>query len=173
MWFAILALLVMEALLLPRTVRDFRIMQKTRAESVPTEGLPATLSPFAGFDAGGHPVTLVGEQTRWILPIVIRSTKTTADLDYLVQLRRALPNREIALVGVCDASKCAAGPSGPQAPDVTLLAYGSYAPLLDIVRFDERDQVLVLNQYWGVKQALRRPSSPEELAREVRQAIGL
>jgi hypothetical protein len=172
-WFAILGLLVMEALLLPRTIRDFRIMQKTRAENVPDEGLPATLSPFAGFDAGGHPVTPATEETRWILPLIIRSATATHDLDYLRKLRKAIPRRELALVGVCEPSDCvAAFPKGQAEADFTVVAYGSYAPLLDIARFDDRDQLLLLNQYWGVKQALRRAPSPEDLAVEIQQAIG-
>lgn len=168
---AILGLVLTEALLLPRAVNDFRMMRKVRAERAPEEGLPATLSPFTGFDAGGHPVTLTTEQTRWILPVVVRSTGTAADLDYLIRLRKALSNREIALVGLCDANDCSAASPRTALPELTFVAYGSYAPLLDIARFDERDQLLLLNQYWGVKQALRRPPSPEELADEVRKVI--
>ena len=117
-------------------------MRKVRAESVPEEGLPATLSPFAGFDAGGHPVTLATDETKWIVPMVIHSATTADDLEYLSRLRKALPSREIALVGVCEPGDCASGaPQGKDLAGFTILRYGSYAPLQDIARFDDHDQL--------------------------------
>jgi hypothetical protein len=66
--FAILGLMVVEALLLPRSLRDFRIMQKMRRETEPTQGLPLSLGPFAGYDTNGRPLALVTDDTHWIVP---------------------------------------------------------------------------------------------------------
>ena len=167
--FAVLGLMVAEAFLLPRAARDFRTMQKARAEtrSKATEGLPLVLGPFAGYDAEGRPLTLVTEDTRWIVPIVIHLNRVSADLDYFGQLRKALPNRAITLFGVCDQGGC-----GQVAPDFPVLAYGSYAPLRDIARLDNQNQVLLLNRDWSVRKALQRAGSPSELAARIQEATG-
>lgn len=164
---AVLGLMVVEALLLPRTVRDFRTMQKMRAETASKAGVPVVLGPFAAYDADGRPLTLVTDNTRWIVPIVIHSSRMSSDLHYLGQLRKALPDRAITLVGVCDQGRC-----GQAVPEFPVLAYGSYAPLRDIVRLDDQNQVLLLNQYWRVTKALRRDLSSQELAAKIREAVG-
>lgn len=164
---AVLGLMIVEALLLPRTVRDFRTMQKMRAETASRVGLPVALGPFAGYDADGRPLTLVTDDTRWIVPIVIHSSRMSSDLDYLGRLRKALPNRAITLFGVCDQGRC-----GKAVPGLPVLAYGSYAPLRDIVRLDGENQVLLLNQYWGLTKALRRDLSSQELAAKILEVTG-
>jgi hypothetical protein len=164
---AVLGLIVVEAFLLPRTVRDFRTMQQMRSETASKAGLPVVLGPFNGYDADGRPLTLVTDDTRWIVPIVIHSSRMSSDLDYLGQLRKALPDRAITLVGVCDQGRC-----GQAALEFPLLAYGSYAPLRDIVRLDDQNQVLLLNQYWRVTKALRRDLSSPELAARILEVIG-
>lgn len=165
--FAVLGLMITEAFLLPRALRDFRTMQKIRAETTSKEGLPLVLGPFAGYDADGRPLTLVTEDTRWMVPIVIHSNRMPADLDYSGQLRKALANRAITLFGVCDQGRC-----GQAAPDFPVLAYGSYAPLRDIDRLDDQNQILLLNRDWSVRKALQRVPSPDELAARIREAIG-
>jgi len=168
--FAVLGLVVVEALLLPRAVSDWKTMQKMRSETASEAGLPALLGPFAAFDTEGRPLTLVKEETRWVLPIVIHSGKVSSDLDYLRRLRKAVPAPAFVLVGVCDRSQCAdAVRSAAAAPDVPIMAYGSYAPLADIARFDDRNELLLMNQYWGVKQSLRRTPSPEQLAADLQR----
>jgi hypothetical protein len=172
LFFAVLGLMIVEAFLLPRTVRDFKIMRKMRAETASEAGLPLSLSPFAGYDAAGRPLTLVTDNTKWIVPIVIHSSQMSSDLDYLGRLRKAVPSRAIALVGVCDRGQCGDFlRPGQAAHDFPILAYGSYAPLTDIARFDNRNEVLLMNAYWGVKQSLRRSSSAEELAARIQEAI--
>lgn len=166
--FAILGLMIVEALLLPRSVRDFRLMQKVRHETAPVQGLPISLGPFAAYDTNGRPLALVTGDTRWIVPVVIHTSQLASDLEYLGRLRKALPDRAITFVGVCDNSGCGNG----QASEVPLLAYGSYAPLQDIVRLDGQGQVLVLNQFWGVTKSLPRTSSMENLAAEIQQVTG-
>lgn len=166
--FAILGLAIVEAFLVPRSLRDFRIMQKMRRETAPTQGLPISLGPFAGYDTNGRPLALVTDDTRWIVPLVIHTSQLASDLDYLGRLRKALPNRAITFVGVCDNSGCADG----QKSEVPLIAYGSYAPLQDIVRLDGQGQVLLLNQFWGVTKSLPRTSSMENLAAEIQQVTG-
>src|SRR5690349_7320449 len=136
-FFAVLGLLTVEALLLPRAVRDGKTTQKMRTETAAEVGLPATLSPFAGLDAAGRPMTLVSEETRWVLPIVIHSSRMASDLDYLGRLRKTIPDRAFVFVGVCDTSRCGDGPSSPALPGIPLVAYGSYAPLAEIARFDD------------------------------------
>lgn len=165
--FAILGLMIVEALLLPRSVRDFRIMQKMRRETASPQGLPISLGPFAAYDANGRPLALVTDDTRWIVPLVIHSVRLSSDLDFLDRLRKALPDRAITFVGVCDDSRC----GDRQKPNVPLLAYGSYAPLQDIVRLDRQGQILLLNQFWGVTKSLHRTSSMENLAAEIQQQI--
>lgn len=168
--FAVLGLLIVEALLLPRAVSDWKMMQKMRAETAPEAGLPALLGPFAAFDTEGRPLTLIKEDTKWVLPIVIHSEQMSSDLDYLRRLRKAVPVPALALVGVCDRSQCGdALRSGQAAPGVPIVAYGSYAPLTEIARFDDRNEVLLMNQYWGVKQSLRRSPSPEQLAADIQR----
>lgn len=165
--FAILGLLIMEALLLPRAIRDFKTMQRMRAEKESKPGLPLVVGPFTGYDADGRPLKLATENTRWIVPIVIHSNRISSDLDYLSQLRSALPIRSISLFGVCDQGRC-----GQIVSEFPILAYGSYAPLRDIVRLDDENQILVLNQNWSVRKALQRAPSPSELAAGIREAIG-
>jgi hypothetical protein len=164
---AVLGLIAVEALLLPRTVRDFRTMQQMRDETASKAGLPVVLGPFNGYDADGRPLTLVTDDTRWIVPIVIHSSRMSSDLDYLGQLRKALPNRAITLAGVCDQDRC-----GQAVLEFPVLAYGSYAPLRDIVRLDDQNQVLLLNQNWRVRKALRRDLSSQELAARILEVIG-
>jgi hypothetical protein len=142
-------------------------MQKMRAETTSKEGLPLVLGPFAGYDADGRPLKLVTEETQWIVPIVIHSNRMSSDLDYLGQLRKALPSRAITLFGVCDQSRC-----GQTVPEFPILAYGSYAPLRDIVRLDDQNQILILNQYWSVRKALHRAPSSNELAAKILEAVG-
>jgi hypothetical protein len=165
--FAVLGLMIAEAFLLPRAVKDFRIMQRMRAETKSKEGLPLAIGPFAGYDADGRPLTLVTDDTRWIVPVVIHSKRMSADLDYLGHLRKALPNRAITLFGVCDQNRC-----GQTVTEFPILTYGSYAPLRDIVRLDDQNQVLLLNQSWRVRKALARASSADELAAKILEAIG-
>lgn len=166
--FAVLGLIIVEAFLVPRSLRDFRMMQKIRRETAPTQGLPLSLGQFAGYDTNGRPLALVTDDTRWIVPLVIHSGQLSSDLDYLVRLRKALPNRAITFFGVCENSRCGDG----QTSEVPLLAYGSYAPLQDIVRLDGQGQVLLLNQSWGVTKSLHRTSSVENLAAEIQQVTG-
>jgi hypothetical protein len=166
--FAVLGLLIVEALLVPRAVSDWKTMRRLRAESTPETALPSSLSPFTGFDAAGRPVAMVTDETRWVLPVMIHSARLSADLDYLSRLRKAVPSRAFALVAVCDTSQCGDGlRTAPAA--FPILAYGSYAPLSEIARFDERGELLLMNQFWGVKQSLRRSPSPEDLAAEIRR----
>lgn len=165
---AILGLLIVEGFLLPRSIRDFRTMQKVRSETAPKQGLPLSLGSFAAYDTNGRPLALVGDDTRWIVPVVIHANQQTSDLEYLGRLRKALPNPAITFFGVCDNSPCGDG----QSSAVPLLAYGSYAPLQEIVRLDGQGQVLVLNQFWGVNKALQRTSSMENLAAEIEQVTG-
>jgi hypothetical protein len=165
--FAILGLMIAEVFLLPRAARDFRTMQRMRAETKPNEGLPLAIGPFAGYDAASRPLTLVTDDTRWIVPIVIHANRISADLDYLGHLRKALPNPALTLFGVCDQSRC-----GQTVSEFPILAYGSYAPLRDIARLDDQNQVLLLNQYWGVTKALPRASSADQLAAKIREVIG-
>ncbi|HEY6350578.1 MAG TPA: hypothetical protein VI636_14320 [Candidatus Angelobacter sp.] len=173
LFFAVLGLIVMEAFLLPHTVRDFRTMRKMRVETASEDGRPVALSPFAGYDVDGRPLTLVTDDTRWIVPFVIHADRMSADLDYLSRLRKALPRRTLALVGVCDQSRCSAASQSEQAhPDFPVLVYGSYAPLKDIARFDDRNQVLLMNQFWGVNKSLPRAASAEEMATTIQQVIG-
>jgi hypothetical protein len=168
--FAILGLLIVEGLLLPRTVRDSKMMRKMRADTAPEVGLPASLGPFAGYDTEGRPLTLVTDGTRWILPVVIHSKSATSDLDYLGRLKKAIHNTAFVFVGVCDTNLCGdVRQLGRATPEFPLLAYGSYAPLSEIERFDGRNEILLMNQFWGVKQSLRRASSPEDLAAEIQK----
>ena len=139
-----------------------------RRETAPAQGLPLSLGSFAAYDTNGRPLALVTDDTRWIVPLVIHSGQLSADLDYLVRLRKALPERAITVVGVYDNSRCGNG----QASEVPLLAYGSYAPLQDILRVDGQGQVLLLNQLWGVRKSLHRTSSMENLAAEIQQVTG-
>lgn len=170
--FAVLGLIIVEGFLLPRTVRDFRTMRKMRVEMAPEEGRPVALSPFAGFDRDGHPLTFVTDDTRWIVPFVIHSSRMASDLDYLERLRKALPMPALVLVGVCDQSQCGGSSApGQTHPDVPILVYGSYAPLKDIARFDDRGQVLLLNQFWGVNKSLPRASSVEQMVTTIQQEI--
>lgn len=172
-FFAVLGLILVEAFLLPRTVRDFRIMRKMRVETAPEDARPVAIGPFAGYDMDGHPLTLVTDETRWIVPLVIHSEHVASDLDYLARLRKAIPIRALVVLGVCDQSQCNAGVHPGQAPpDVPVLVYGSYAPLKDIARFDAKNQVLITNQFWGVNKALPRAPSAEEMAATIRQVIG-
>lgn len=165
--FAILGLMIAEALLLPRAVRDYRIMQKMQGERAPKKGLPLALGPFAGYGADGKPLTLITEDTRWIVPIVIHSNRMASDLDYLGRLRKALPDHTVMLFGVCDQGRCDHAVS-----EFPILAYGSYAPLRDIVRLDEQNQVLLLSQDWSVRTTFRRDLSSEELAAKIQEVVG-
>ncbi len=170
---AVLGLMLVEGFLLPRTVRDSRIMRKMRTETAPSEGRPVAIGPFAGYDAAGRPLTLVTDDTRWIVPVIIHSTQMASDFDYVSRLRKAIPSRTIVVVGVCDTSRCGDRSRPDQVvADFPILAYGSYAPLQDIARFDNQNQVLLTNQFWGVKESLRRTASVEELAAEVLKATG-
>ena len=168
---AILGLIVVEALLLPHAVSDWKMLHKVRAEAAPEQGLPAALSPFAAFDRQGRPLALAKDDTRWVLPMVVHSRQLSSDLDYLRRLRAAVHIPAFELVGVCDSPVCGdAAPSG-HAADFPLVAYGSYAPLAEIARFDDRNEVLLMNQFWGVKQSLRRNSSPEQMAADIQRVI--
>lgn len=170
---AILGLMLVEGLLVPRTIRDFRIMQKMRHEAAPQEGLPVSIGPFAGYDKAGQPLKLVTDDTKWIVPVVLHSRQMTADLDYLSRLRKALPKPAIALVGVCDNSQCSDGQGPAQSiPELPILAFGSYAALKDIARFDEHNQVLLLNQFWGVRKSLPRAPSIPQMATEILEVTG-
>lgn len=166
--FALLGLLIVEAFLLPRSLRDFRTMQKMRSETALPQGLPLSIGPFAGYGNNGRPLALVTDNTRWIVPLVIHSGQLSSDLDYLFRLRKALPDPAITFVGVCDNSRCGDG----QTSQVPILAYASYAPLQEIVRLDGQGEVLLLNQFWGVRKSLHRSSSVENLAAEIQQVIG-
>src|SRR5215471_3280734 len=128
LFFAVLGLLIAEAFLLPRTIRDLKTMRKMRAEAASEAGLPLSLSPFAGFDTKGRPLTLVTDDTRWIVPVMIHSERLVSDLDYLSRLRKAAPNKALTLVGVCDHSQCGDGLPPGWSSSFPLLAYGSYAP---------------------------------------------
>lgn len=168
---AALGLLLVEGLLIPRTVKDFQTMKKMRAEMAPENGRPVSLSPFAVYGKDGRPLALTTDETRWILPLVIHSSRADSDLQYLARLRKALPNRALVLVGVCDQTPCGAGPQNGQAVgDLPIVAYGSYAPLKAILRFDDQNQVLLMNQFWGVNKSLPRASSAEDMATTLRQA---
>jgi hypothetical protein len=169
--FAVLGLMVVEAFLLPRTVKDFQTLRKMRIEMMPENGRPLVLGPFAAYDKDGHPLALTTDETRWILPVVIHSNRTDSDLDYLARLRKAFPNRALALVGVCDQSPCSARAPNERSAggDFLILAYGSYAPLKDILRFDDHNEVLLMNQFWGVNKSLPRASSAEEMAESLKQ----
>lgn len=169
---AALGLVLVEAFLVPRTVKDFKVMRKMRVEMASEEGRPLALSPFAGYDVDGRPLTLVTDDTRYIVPLVIHSAHVASDLDYLAQLRKALPTPALALVGVCDQSQCSTG-AGTNAAlkDLPIIVYGSYAPLKDIVRFDERNQVLLMNQSWGVNKTLPRASSADQMAATIQKEI--
>ena len=168
---AVLGLIVVEGFLVPRTVKDFQAMRKMRTEMAPETGRPVSLGPFAGYDKDGHPLALITNETRWIVPLVLHSNRMDSDLNYLVQLRKALPTRALTLVGVCDETLCQAGlGNGKTIPDLPILVYGSYAPLKDILRFDDQNQVLLMNQFWGVTKSLPRASSAEEMATTLKQA---
>jgi hypothetical protein len=118
-------------------------------------------------------LNIITDETRWILPVVIHSRRTDFDLDYLARLRKAFPNRALALVGVCDHSPCSATASGRDAGgDFPILVYGSYAPLKDILRFDDHNEVLLMNQFWGVDKSLPRASSAEEMGESLKQHTG-
>jgi hypothetical protein len=56
--FAILGLMIVELLLFPRSLPDFRIMQKMRRETAPKQGLPLSLGHFVGCDTNGRPLAL-------------------------------------------------------------------------------------------------------------------
>jgi hypothetical protein len=172
--FAVLGLILVEAFLLPRTMRDFQLLRKMRIEMMPENGRPVSLGSVAAYDKDGHPLALTTDETRWILPVVIHSNRTNSDLDYLIRLRKAFPNRALALVGVCDQSACSA--VAPKVPgigsDFPILVYGSYAPLKDILRFDDHNEVLLMNQFWGVDKSLPRASSAEEMAESIKQVTG-
>lgn len=172
--FAVLGLIVVEAFLLPRTVKDFQIQRKMRIEMMPENGRPVVLGPFATYDKDGHPLAFITDETRWILPVVIHSNRTDFDLDYLARLRKAFPNRALALVGVCDQSPCSAKAQNGRSAggDFPILVYGSYAPLKDILRFDDHNEVLLMNQFWGVDKSLPRASSAEEMAESLKQVTG-
>jgi hypothetical protein len=167
--FAVLGLLIVEALLVPRAVSDWKTMRRLRAESTPETALPSSLSPFAGFDAAGRPLAMMTDETRWVLPVMIHSARLSADLDYLNRLRKAVPSRAFALVAVCDANQCGDHLRAAPASTFPILAYGSYAPLSEIARFDGRGELLLMNQFWGVKQSVRRSPSPEDLAAEIQR----
>jgi hypothetical protein len=141
-----------------------------RIEMMPENGRPVALGPFAGYDKDGHPLALTTDETRWILPVVIHSNRANFDLDYLARLRKAFPNRALALVGVCDQGPCARTQNGQSiGGDFPILVYGSYAPLKDILRFDDHNEVLLMNQFWGVNKSLPRASSAEEMAESLKQ----
>jgi hypothetical protein len=171
--FAVLGLIVVEAFLLPRTVKDFQTLRKMRIEMMPENGRPVVLGPFATYDKDGHPLAFITDETRWILPVVIHSNRTDFDLAYLARLRKAFPNPALALVGVCDQGPCSATANGPNSGgDFPILVYGSYAPLKDILRFDDHNEVLLMNQFWGVDKSLPRASSAEEMAESLKQVTG-
>jgi hypothetical protein len=172
LFFAVLGLLTVEALLLPRTVKDFRMMRQIRAQAASEALLPTSLSPFAGYDAEGRPLTLITKDTRWIVPVVVHSAEMASDLDYLNRLRKAVASHEIAIIGVCDSSRCDGLPSPQAAPVSPILAFGSYVPLMEIAHYDERNQVMLLNERWFVKQLLSKPPSAEELAAEIQKVSG-
>ncbi|HZS25771.1 MAG TPA: hypothetical protein VFB76_00965 [Candidatus Angelobacter sp.] len=169
--FAILGLLAVEAFLLPRTSKDFQILQKARMEMMPESGRPLLLGPFVAYDRDGHPLALTTDETRWILPIVIHSNRANSDLNYLERLRKAFPSRALALIGVCDQSPCSANDQNVRSAssDFPILVYGSYAPLKDILRFDDHNEVLLTNQFWGVEKSLPRASSAEEMAESLKK----
>lgn len=168
---AVLGLLLVEGFLFPRTVKDFQTMRKMRAEMAPETGRPVALGPFAGYDQDGHPLVLTTDESRWIVPLVIHSSRADSDLQYLVRLRKLLPNRALVLVGVCDETPCGAGLRNAQAMgDLPIVAYGSYAPLKAILRFDDQNQVLLTNQFWGVNKTVPRASSAEQMATTLQQA---
>lgn len=169
---AVLGLIAVEAFLLPRTIKDFQTMRKMRVETASEEARPVSIGPFAGYDTDGHPLTLVTDNTRWIVPLVIHSSRMASDLDYVTRLRKAIPNPALVLVGVCDQSPCGGEiTAGKERPDFPILAYGSYAPLKDIARFDDRNQVLLTNQFWGVNKSLPRAASAEQMAETIQKAI--
>ena len=154
-------------------MKDFQIQRKMRIEMMPENGRPVVLGPFAAYDKDGHPLAFITDETRWILPVVIHSNRTDFDLDYLARLRKAFPNRALALVGVCDQSPCSAkAQNGRSGGDFPILVYGSYAPLKDILRFDDHNEVLLMNQFWGVDKSLPRASSAEEMAESLKQVTG-
>jgi hypothetical protein len=59
LFLAVLGLMIVEALLLPRTVKDFGMMRQMRAQAASEALLPTSLTPFAGYDVEGRPLTLV------------------------------------------------------------------------------------------------------------------
>lgn len=168
---AVLGLIVVEGLLIPRTVRDFQTMRRMRSEMTPEIGRPLSLGPFATYDKDGHLLALTTDDSRWIVPVVIHAGRAASDLEYLAQLRKALPNRALVLVGVCDETRCGAVLQNAQA-DLPIVAYGSYAPLKTIQRFDDQNQVLLMNQFGGINKSLPRASSAEQMAASIRQEIG-
>ena len=171
LFLAVLGLMIVEALLLPRTIKDFEMMRQMRVQAASEDVLPTSLSPFAGYDAEGRPVMLVTKETRWIVPVVLHSTRMGPDFDYLNRLKKAVAGHQIAIVGVCDSIRCGDGSLSGQTPpaDLPILAYGSYVPLMEIAHYDERSQVMLLNDHWSVKQVLPRAPSAEELAAEIQK----
>jgi hypothetical protein len=152
-------------------MKDFQLLRKMRIEMAPENGRPVSLGTVAAYDKDGHPLALTTDETRWILPVVIHSNRANFDLDYLARLRKAFPNRALALVGVCDQNPCGASAQNRQSTggDFPILVYGSYAPLKDILRFDDHNEVLLMNQFWGVNKSLPRASSAEEMAESLKQ----
>lgn len=170
---AVLGLILVEGLLIPRTVKDFQTLRKMRSEMAPENGRPVSLGPFATYDKDGHLLALTTDDSRWIVPIVIHTRHAASDLQYLAQLRKALPNRALVLVGVCDETRCGTVLQNAQAADdLPIVAYGSYAPLKTILRFDDQNQVLLMNQFGGINKSLPRDSSAEQMAAIIQQEIG-
>ena len=168
--FAVLGLALTEAFLFPHMVRDFRMMERMRAETAAEAGLPGSLSPFAGYGADGRPLTLVTADTHWILPIVIRSRSLPTDLDYIQRLRKAVPCPSVTVLAICEEGACTSGPD-QTAAGIPVLVYGPYAPLAEIKHFDDQNKVLLLNQFWGVRKTLGRADSAEDLAAVIQQEI--
>jgi hypothetical protein len=173
LFLAVLGLMIVEALLLPRTVKDFRMMRQMRAQAASEALLPTSLTPFAGYDVEGRPLTLVAKDTKWIVPVVLHSAQMASDLDYLNQLVKSVASHKVAIIGVCDRSRCGdALPPGQAPPGVPILAYGSYVPLMEIGHYDERNQVMLLDDHWAVKQLMSKPVSAEELAAQIQKVSG-
>lgn len=169
---AVLALLIIEALLVPRTVSNFRAMRQSRLQAASEAMLPTSIGPFAGYDAEGLPLTLLSKDTKWIVPIVLHSAQLPSDLDYVNSLKDAIAGREITILGICDQGPCGdARPPGHAAPGFPVVAYGSYVPLMEIAHYDDLGQVMLLNEHWALKRTLHRQASAKDLASEIQKVL--
>ena len=170
---AVLMLSIIEALLLPRTVKDLRVMRQMRAQAASEALLPTSIGPFAGYDTEGLPLTLITKDTKLIVPVVLHSAQLPSDLAYVSRLKEAVGSREIAIIAVCDSGRCDDGlPSGHPAVGFSIMAYGSYVALMEMAHYDQLNQIMLLNERWSLKQTLHRPPSAEELAAEIQKAVG-